>query len=148
LLPDVPGDLVPLAPAADGAWIGMYSSSRQPADLVRFSPNDARPEAFVSLTHVWERTALRPEDLVAAEDFRWRSVDGLEIQGWLYRGCEPARGAVAYVHGGPTSHSADRLNGQIQFFTSRGFHVLDPNYRGSTGFSLGFREAIKEDGWG
>ena len=31
---------------------------------------------------------------------------------------------------------------------SQGFHVLDPNYRGSTGFSLRYRESIKEDGWG
>ncbi|MBA3609957.1 MAG: prolyl oligopeptidase family serine peptidase, partial [Rubrobacter sp.] len=31
---------------------------------------------------------------------------------------------------------------------SRGFHVLAPNYRGSTGFGLEFRESIKEDGWG
>jgi len=29
-----------------------------------------------------------------------------------------------------------------------GFNVLDPNYRGSTGFSMEFREAIKTDGWG
>jgi dipeptidyl aminopeptidase/acylaminoacyl peptidase len=31
---------------------------------------------------------------------------------------------------------------------TKGFNVLDVNYRGSTGFGLPFREAIKEDGWG
>ncbi|HTE19978.1 MAG TPA: prolyl oligopeptidase family serine peptidase [Armatimonadota bacterium] len=147
-LPEVPGNLVPLAPTPDGAWIGTYYSSRQPVDLVRYDPADVRPEAFTSLTRVWDRTRLRPDDLRPAEDFRWRSVDGLEIQGWLYRAGGAARGTVVYVHGGPTAHSADRLNSQIQFFLSQGFHVLDPNYRGSTGFSLPFREAIKADGWG
>src|SRR5205823_1529486 len=83
-----------------------------------------------------------------AQDFRWRSVDGLEVQGWLYRPKGEARGTIVYVHGGPTSHSEDRVNAEVQYYVSRGFNVLDPNYRGSTGFNLGFREAIKEDGWG
>jgi dipeptidyl aminopeptidase/acylaminoacyl peptidase len=52
------------------------------------------------------------------------------------------------VHGGPTYHSRDMLNPQIQFLVKKGFLVLDPNYRGSTGYGLTFREAILEDGWG
>ena len=148
-LPTVPGNLIPLAPVGDGAWVGHYSSSRQPADVVRFAPAAPRPETFASLSRVWERTPLTPADLTPAEDFRWRSVDGLEIQGWLYRSPQqPARGAVVYVHGGPTSHSQDLINNQIQFFARQGFDVLDPNYRGSTGFGLAFREAIKVNGWG
>jgi dipeptidyl aminopeptidase/acylaminoacyl peptidase len=148
LLSRIPGDLIPLAPVGGGEWVGRYHSSRQPADLVRFSLAEVSPESFVSLTRVWERTPLSAEDLAAAEDFRWRSVDGLEIQGWLYRPRGKASGTVVYVHGGPTWHSQDRVNAQIQFFVSQGFSVLDPNYRGSTGFGLAYREAIKEDGWG
>jgi dipeptidyl aminopeptidase/acylaminoacyl peptidase len=163
-LPRIPGTLVPLAPVGGGEWVGEYCSSHQPADLVRFPLAEVRPDSFVSLTRVWERTPLSAEDLAPAEDFRWRSVDGLEIQGWLYRprgkaspratsGASPraasgAGGTVVYVHGGPTWHSQDRINAQIQFFVSQGFTVLDPNYRGSTGFGLAYREAIKEDGWG
>jgi dipeptidyl aminopeptidase/acylaminoacyl peptidase len=52
------------------------------------------------------------------------------------------------VHGGPSSHSQDAINNQIQFLVRQGFNVLDPNYRGSTGFGMAFREAIKQDGWG
>jgi dipeptidyl aminopeptidase/acylaminoacyl peptidase len=149
-LPQVPGNLELSAPVpgGEGQWVATYSSSRQPGDLVRLSVADVRPEAFSSLTRVWERTVLRPRDLAAAEDFRWRSVDGLPIQGWLYRAAPPARGTVVYVHGGPTGHSEDRLNVEIQSLVAHGFHVLDPNYRGSTGFSLVFQESIKEDGWG
>ena len=145
---EIAGALLPLAPLGDGRWVGVHSSSRQPADLVRFWPSDPRPETFISLSRVWERTTLRPADLAPAEDFRWRSVDGLEIQGWLYRPEGAARGTIVYVHGGPTPHSADAVNAQIQYFVAQGFAVLDPNYRGSTGFGLAYQEAIKEDGWG
>jgi dipeptidyl aminopeptidase/acylaminoacyl peptidase len=139
---------VPLAPTGGGQWVGRYSSSRQPADLVRFSLDDPRPQSFASLTGVWRRTPITPADLVPAEDFRWHAADGLQIQGWLYRTTARPKGTIVYVHGGPTWHSSDRINAQIQFFVSRGFHVLDPNYRGSTGFSRTYREAIKQDGWG
>jgi dipeptidyl aminopeptidase/acylaminoacyl peptidase len=143
-----PGSLIPLAPVGDGNWIGQYYSSQQPEDLVRFPLDDVRPESFVSLTKVWQRTPLSADDLAPAEDFCWHSVDGLEIQGWLYRARGESQGAIVYVHGGPTWHSEDWINVQIQYLVSQGFTVLDPNYRGSTGFSLAYREAIKEDGWG
>lgn len=147
-LPSVPGNFIPVSPIADGEWIGTYYSSRRPVDLVRFSLQGIGADSFTSLNRVWEQTELKPQDLAQAQDFRWQSVDGLSIQGWLYRPNGAARGTVVYVHGGPTSHSEDRLNAQIQYFVRRGFNVLDPNYRGSTGFSVAFREAIKEDGWG
>jgi dipeptidyl aminopeptidase/acylaminoacyl peptidase len=75
-------------------------------------------------------------------------VDGLEVQGWLYRTSGECLGTVILVHGGPTSHAEDRFNAQIQYLASRCFDVLTPNYRGSTGFGLPFQESIKEDGWG
>lgn len=147
-IPAVPGELIPLAPSGSGDWVGSYGSARQADDLVRFAVADPQPGRFVSLSRVWDRTALTARDLASAEDFHWRSVDGLGIQGWLYRARGPVRGSIVYVHGGPTSHSRDRVNAQIQFFVAQGFNVLDPNYRGSTGFGHAFQEAIKEDGWG
>lgn len=146
--PAVPGNLFPLAPVGEGEWIAQYASSQQPTDVVRLSLADPCPERFVSLSGVWARTVLRREDFAPAEDYHWRSVDGLAIQGWLYRPTGEARGTVVYVHGGPTAHSRDQINPQVQFLVRQGFVVLDPNYRGSTGFGLAFREAIKEDGWG
>ncbi|MBV9279818.1 MAG: S9 family peptidase, partial [Chloroflexi bacterium] len=128
--------------------IGSYARSTQPADLVRFRPDRAQPETFVSLTRLWDRTPLRPAELAPARDFRWRSVAGLEIQGWLYRPSSPARGTIVRVHGGPTAHDEDSFSALSQFLVARGFNVLAPNYRGSTGFGLAFQEAIKQDGWG
>ncbi len=146
--PQIPGNLIPLAPVGPDQWIGVYFSSSWPSDLVRFPLGASSVEDLTSLTRVWEMTPLTPEDMVSPEDIRWRSVDGREIQGWLYRPRGEAVGTIVMVHGGPTYHSMDMLDAQGQYFVREGFNVLDPNYRGSTGFSLEFREAIKEDGWG
>jgi dipeptidyl aminopeptidase/acylaminoacyl peptidase len=144
-LPSVPGNLIPLSPVDGGRWTGLHYSARHPVDLARFHPTGTG-EAPASLTGLWGRVALDPESLVPAEEFMWNSVDGLEVQGWLYRG--RGTGTVVLIHGGPTSCAEDRFNAQIQYLVWRGFNVLTPNYRGSTGFGLRFQESIKEEGWG
>jgi dipeptidyl aminopeptidase/acylaminoacyl peptidase len=146
--PRLPGNLLPVGQAEDGTWIALYYSATSPVELVRLPLQAEKPADLTSLTRVWEHTELTPEQLSPAEDFRWKSVDGLEIQGWLYRAQPNPKQAIIYVHGGPTAHAENRLNAQIQYFISCGFNVLDVNYRGSTGFGLKFRNAIKEDGWG
>ncbi|MFW6112525.1 MAG: S9 family peptidase [Chloroflexota bacterium] len=148
--PVATGNFLPLAPAAgDGSqWIGVHYSSRQPHDIVRFALKRGGTATFRSLSRVWERTGLRPESLTEAEDFRWRSSDGVEVQGWLYRAAGEPLGTVVLIHGGPTSHSSDRIHALVQYLARRQFHVLEPNYRGSTGFGIAFQELIKQDGWG
>ncbi len=143
--PAAQGTWLPLAPVNDDQWIAQVYHSRQPADLVRARPAG---DLEVSVSRVWDHTPLQPDDLAATEVFTWNSVDGLAIQGWLYRTAAPAKGTIVYVHGGPTAHSEDKINAQIQYLVHEGFNVLDPNYRGSTGFGIPFREAIKADGWG
>jgi len=148
--PPMPGNLIPLAPTGTDEWVGRIYSAQQPTDLVRFPLPDRGPERAlpVSLARAWERTTLSAADLAHAKDFRWRSVDGLEIQGWLYRPQGRPQGTIVHVHGGPTYHSEDSFDAPIQYLVAEGFQVLDPNYRGSTGFGQAFREAIKVDGWG
>jgi dipeptidyl aminopeptidase/acylaminoacyl peptidase len=142
------GTVIPLAPTADGKWVGQSYSSRQPDDIVSFEVEDSGPKGLSSISAVWQRTPLSAQDLTQAQAYHWQSVDGLQIQGWLYRPQGEPQGMIVYVHGGPTSHSMDRINVQLQLFARAGFVVLDPNYRGSTGFGLSFREAIKKEGWG
>jgi dipeptidyl aminopeptidase/acylaminoacyl peptidase len=139
------GNLVPLAQSDNGGWICTHYDALHPVDLVRYSEEDGER---ASLTGLPERMDIDEERLVAAEDFRWRSVDGMEVQGWLYRTRGEKLGTIVLIHGGPTSHAEDRFNAQIQYLASRGFDVLAPNYRGSTGFGLPFQESIKQDGWG
>jgi dipeptidyl aminopeptidase/acylaminoacyl peptidase len=138
--------LLPLGQLPDGAWLGRRYNAAHPDELVRFAPGGDAPVA--SLASPFAGSALSAADLAAPEDFRWRSTDGTEIQGWLYHPAQPAKGLVVQVHGGPTAHSEDSFSAFIQACRAAGFAVLDPNYRGSTGFGLGFREAIRRDGWG
>lgn len=142
------GDLTPISPLKDGRWLGIYSNSQNPTDIVEFSLKKTSPEKFISITRLWEHFPLKSSDLVEAETFKWRSVGRLEIQGWLYKAKKHVKGTIVLIHGGPTSHSRDRFNPQIQYLVARGFNVLEPNYRGSTGFGLEFQELIKKTYWG
>ncbi|MFV9674388.1 MAG: S9 family peptidase [Anaerolineales bacterium] len=142
------GNLIPLAPYSPDEWIGKFYSSTQPSDVCRFSIVDPEFESINSISRIWDQTLLTREEFTQAEDYHWSSVDGLEIQGYLYRPKAAPKGTIVYVHGGPTFHSQDWIDNEIQLYARNGYVVLDPNYRGSTGFGLEFQEAIKEDGWG
>ena len=54
---------------------------------------------------------------------------------------------VVESHGGPTSMTSARFNLETQFWTSRGFGVVDVNYGGSSGFGRAYRERLKGQ-WG
>ncbi len=54
---------------------------------------------------------------------------------------------LVLVHGGPTSLGAPAFSPAVQFWTTRGFAVLDVNYRGSTGYGRVYRDRLKGN-WG
>jgi dipeptidyl aminopeptidase/acylaminoacyl peptidase len=137
--------LLPIAQIRSGGWFCERYSSRAPHELVRIDPISG---ALNDISQTGKHLARADVRFASAQPYRWRSVDGTEIAGWLYEPEGASRGLIAHVHGGPTWHSEDWVNGAVQFLFAAGFTVLDPNYRGSTGYGHAFREAIKEDGWG
>jgi dipeptidyl aminopeptidase/acylaminoacyl peptidase len=147
-LPEIEGSVIPLGPVDAEEWVGLYYASTQPGDIVKFDLENFEAENFKSLTHVWERTPMKPENLAAAQDFEWSSKDGLKIHGWLYRPKLPSKKTLLYIHGGPTAHMEDSINPQIQYYVSQGFNVLAPNYRGSTGYGVEFEDLVRVNGWG
>ena len=142
------GNLLPVSPISQTEWLGIYYSSTSPKNLVKFNPFKPDFTKFEYLTNMLSGSGISEEELTPAKDFRWISVDNTMIHGWLYKPAVPNGKTIVHIHGGPTWHSQDMLNIDIQYFCSLGFTVLDPNYRGSTGYGVNFRELIKKDGWG
>lgn len=110
-----------------------------------------------------ERTVIRettdftvdPAYLSVAEPVEFETEGGLTAHAYLYR---PANGdyeapegelppLLVKSHGGPTSATDPSLALGTQFWTSRGFAVLDVNYGGSTGYGRAYRERLKGN-WG
>jgi dipeptidyl aminopeptidase/acylaminoacyl peptidase len=80
--------------------------------------------------------AIPPSNLVEPEGLRFPSFDDRVIPVWAYR---PANGhgplpTIVFVHGGPESQETARFNIIVQYLVNRGFLVLAPNVRGSTGY--------------
>ncbi len=95
------------------------------------------------------------QDLSAGQPITFPTRDGQEAHAYFYppasaRFAGPADERpplVVMSHGGPTAAAHNGLNLRIQYFTSRGWAVLDVNYRGSTGYGRAYRMALNGH-WG
>jgi len=80
---------------------------------------------------------------------RWKSSDGLEIEGTLT--LPPAEVArrpyklLVFPHGGPHSRAASGFSFTAQLFASHGYAVFQPNFRGSLGYGRKFLDADRQD---
>lgn len=133
--------------APDGSKIFFHRTTpHSSADLMEARVNgDAR-----AISHT---TPLNfSEGLVAPEVVHYSSKDGTKIAAILYRPRNFKSGtkypAVLWIHGGPEGQDTMRLDSWAQYLAQVGYVVLEPNYRGSTGYGEKFRNMNVEDSGG
>jgi dipeptidyl aminopeptidase/acylaminoacyl peptidase len=90
-----------------------------------------------------------------AESIEFPTAGGLTAHAFYYPPTNPDFAGVGdekpplvvKVHGGPTSHSKAELSMGVQYWTSRGFGLLDVNHGGSSGFGRDYRQRLNGN-WG
>ena len=85
----------------------------------------------------------------APQRIAYPTRDGEQAYAYLYRPHHPDHRAsegkpplLTLCHGGPTGAASPALKPLVQFYTSRGWLVVDVDYRGSTGYGRAYREAL------
>jgi dipeptidyl aminopeptidase/acylaminoacyl peptidase len=90
--------------------------------------------------------------LTMPEAVHYPSKDGMSIAAMLYKPRNFKAGtkypAVLWIHGGPEGQDTFRLDVWAQYLAQSGYVVLEPNYRGSTGYGEKFRNLNVEDSGG
>ena len=139
-LPGLPqGDLAQIRFSRDEKKVALMVSSDTSPNDVYVVDLDAGKSARLT-------QALNPKideaALVDAEVVRYKSFDGLEIPGILYRpktASATARApALVWVHGGPGGQSRTGYSATMQHLVNHGYAVLAANNRGSSGYGKTF----------
>ena len=121
------------------AWRGLVAGvgASAPAELLSAASSVAVPEGVISTPKCIEF----PTTLGTAFGYYYppRNED--------FASDEAAPPLLVKAHGGPTGAASTSFNANIQFFTSRGFAVLDVDYGGSTGYGRDYRRRLR-GAWG
>ncbi len=139
--------------------IFLAAAPDRPAEVVRLrlSGSDAADAAIEPQLDVLTTTGPTPDSryLSTGRPIDFPSAGGRRAYAFFYppknddaRAPEGARPPlIVKSHGGPTSAAEHVYDPGVQFWTSRGFAVVDVNYGGSTGYGRAYRESLR-DRWG
>jgi dipeptidyl aminopeptidase/acylaminoacyl peptidase len=142
--------------APDGV---IYAYDVGPGDrIVVLATSPDRPAELASLERGrlrWltrhNEAWLKDIELANTQSIEFRSADGLDIHGLMVtpRGERPAGGypALLWLHGGPVSQHAYEFDLAWQLFAARGYAVVAPNPRGSSGRGERFQRMLWAE-WG
>jgi dipeptidyl aminopeptidase/acylaminoacyl peptidase len=126
-------------------WLVAASGDTDPGQVYLFD----RKAKTVELQYK-SREKINRDWLASMKPIHYKSSDGLEIPAYLTlpKGV-PAKNLPTLVvpHGGPWARDFWGYNGMAQFFANRGYAVLMPNFRGSTGYGKKFLNAGNGE-WG
>jgi len=131
------------------AFVG--GSATEPSAIVRF---DLASQTFEVLQRASE-LAIDPSYLSAPDAIEFPTENGLTAHALYYAPknrdytapTEERPPLLVKSHGGPTASTSASLSLGIQYWTSRGFAVLDVNYGGSTGYGRAYRQRLNGQ-WG
>jgi dipeptidyl aminopeptidase/acylaminoacyl peptidase len=137
-VPKLPGELVGGgAFSKDGSKLAMVvAGAAQPSDIWIM---DVKTKQFHQLTFS-PHAGVDLAALVRPEMVTFKSFDGLELSGWLYKP-KNQNGPGPYVisfHGGPEGQERAPFRGDYQALLGQGIGVFAPNVRGSSGFGKEF----------
>jgi dipeptidyl aminopeptidase/acylaminoacyl peptidase len=108
------------------------------AEPGRYFLYDVKADKLASIGRA--RPAIDPARMARRDIVRYKARDGMEIPGWLTiprDGAKGPRPLVVLVHGGPFMRGGSwRWDPASQFLASRGYAVLEPEFRGSQGFGF------------
>ncbi|HME58115.1 MAG TPA: alpha/beta fold hydrolase [Terracidiphilus sp.] len=120
-------------------WLFTAHSDTEPGQTLLF---DRKTRVITPQYTLWEK--IPRQDLAEMKSITYKSSDGLEIPAYLTlpKGV-PAKNLPILVipHGGPWGRDQWGYNTLAQFFANRGYAVLMPNFRGSTGYGRKFLDA-------
>jgi dipeptidyl aminopeptidase/acylaminoacyl peptidase len=129
----------------ENQWIVSSYSDVDPGTVWLF---DRKTKNLSTLYQVREKVPR--EALAKMQPVRYKSSDGLEIPAYLTlpKGVEPKNLPLVVVpHGGPWGRDTWGYNSIAQFLANRGYAVLMPNFRASTGYGKKFLNAGNKQ-WG
>lgn len=141
-----------------GMQIDVFSESWDRRYYLVSTQSDADPGALYRLDaengHLLKLRAHQPElagfELGRMRPFTYPARDGVEVPGYVTlppgKPTKPLP-TIVLPHGGPESRDEQRFDWLGQFLASRGYLVLQANYRGSGGYGLGWQGEGGYQGW-
>ncbi|MDD5468975.1 MAG: S9 family peptidase [Anaerolineales bacterium] len=122
----------PLLSADGGQVVFVFDNPCQPGDLWAWSLGK---DAARQLTHSLP-ASLSSAQFHLPREVTYPSLDGRPVPALLYAptAVDSSKPAIISIHGGPNWHAQVTWDPLVQHMVSRGWTVLAPNYRGSTGY--------------
>jgi dipeptidyl aminopeptidase/acylaminoacyl peptidase len=143
---DVPCTDIAAPQWVDDKIVFIGSSARAASAILLLDPASGVTETLQTALTV----DLDPAGFSVPDSISFETTDGDTAYGFYYPPCSATNAPavdehpplIVRGHGGPTGATSSSFSLAIQFWTNRGFAVLDVNYRGSTGFGRAYREAL------
>jgi dipeptidyl aminopeptidase/acylaminoacyl peptidase len=144
------GEVEVVAKGVHGAlsWQGDHlaairSGARTPTEIVVYDAKWQRVQVARGPVAGFESATLVEPELV-----EWAGDDGSVVHGRLYRPATSATGndpppLICSIHGGPSSQSGVLFNARWAYWIDRGWALLVPDHRGSTGHGRAFLQAMR-----